>query len=107
MLWIPDPEMRLKLAELLVDDGQGIAQFRDTVALGSEIYEAHKALWTVSVFVHPTATVSQTQAALAKLGKEMGISWDAYRDRLGPNPDVAPEHLAAVKACGRKKLISR
>lgn len=104
VLWIPEPKMRLKLAELLVDDGQGIAQFRDTFALGSDIYEAHKALWTVSVFVHPKVTVSQAQAVLAKLGKETGISWDTYRDKLGPNPDVAPEHLAAVKACGREEV---
>jgi len=99
VLWIPDPEMRLKLAELLVDDGKGIAQFKDKSKRGSDIYDAHKDLWTVSVFVHPAVSVAQTQAALAKLAQEMGLTWDAHRDELGADPDVAPQHLAAVKAC--------
>jgi HD superfamily phosphohydrolase len=99
VLWVPDPEMRLKLAELLVDDGKGIAQFKDKSKRGSDIYDAHKDLWTVSVFVHPSVSVAQTRAALAKLAKGMGITWDTHRDELGPDPDVAPEHLAAVKAC--------
>lgn len=99
VLWIPDPDMRLKLAELLVDDGNGITKFKDKSERGSDIYAAHKDLWTISVFVHPTVTVSKTRAVLAKLAKEMGVSWDTHRKELGPDPDVAPQHLAAVKAC--------
>jgi HD superfamily phosphohydrolase len=98
VLWVPDPDMRLKLAELLVDDGNGIAQFKDVIPHGSEIYDAHKELWTISVFTHPTVTINQRRAALAKLATSLGISWDMYRDELGPDPDFAPEHLAAVEA---------
>jgi HD superfamily phosphohydrolase len=97
VLWVPDPDMRLKLAELLVDDGNGIAQFKDVVPHGSEIYEAHKELWTVSVFTHPTVTIGQRRAALAKLATMLGISWDTYGADLGPDPDLAPEYLAAVE----------
>lgn len=104
VLWIPDPDMRLKLAELLVDDGKGITQFKDKSERGSDIYAAHKDLWTISVFVHPTVTVSKTRAVLAKLAKEMGVSWDTHRKELGPDPDVAPQHLAAVKACDMKAV---
>jgi HD superfamily phosphohydrolase len=104
VLWVPDPEMRLKLAELLVDDGKGITQFKDKSPRGSDIYDAHKDLWTISVFVHPTVTTSQARAALAKLAQLMGISWDAHREELGNDPDVAPQHLAAVRACKLKDV---
>ncbi len=98
VIWIPDPKMRLKLAELLVDDGRGVAKFKDKSQRGSDIYEAHKQLWTISVFVHPGVTPSQTTAALAKLGQQLGVSWDAHGPELGPDPASAPEHLAAVRA---------
>jgi hypothetical protein len=97
VVWIPDPKMRLKLAELLVDDGHGVAKFKDKSPRGSDIYEAHKHLWTISVFVHPSVSPGQTAAALAKLGQELGVSWDAYVPELGPDPASAPEHLAAVR----------
>lgn len=97
VLWIPDPDMRLKLAELLVNDGQGVAKFKDKSQRGSDIYAAHKDLWTISVFVHPSVTISQTRAALAKLGQRLGVSWDAHAEELGSDPAVAPEHLAAIE----------
>lgn len=107
VLWIPDPEMRLKQAELLVDDGKGITQFKDAYSRGSDIYDAHKELWTISVFVHPSVTRSQTWAVLAKLAKEMGLLWDAFGEELGSDPDVAPEHLAAIKACEMQTVEGR
>ena len=70
VLWIPDPDMRLKLAELLVNDGQGVAMFKDKSPRGSDIYEGHKDLWTISVFVHPSVPTEKVRAALAKLGRE-------------------------------------
>ena len=99
ILWVPGPDMRLKLAEVLVDYGKGIAKFVDFSPKGSDIYEDHKHLWTISVFVHPTVTERQTRAVLASLTKAMRISWDRYQDHLGPDPDTAPEHLAAMEAC--------
>ncbi len=98
VLWVPDPDMRLKLAELLVDSGQGITKFKDKSALGSDIYEAHKALWTISVFVHPEVTVEQTRSALAKIGQILGVSWDKHAEAVGKDPSVGPEHLAAYRA---------
>jgi uncharacterized protein len=104
VLWIPDPNMRLKLAELLVDDRRGISQFKDRFRRGSEIYDEHKDLWTVSVFVHPMVTVEQTRAALASLAQLTGLSWDAHSESLGGDPDVAPQHLAAFKACSGEAM---
>jgi hypothetical protein len=92
-LWVPGPKMRLKLAEVLVDHGEGIAKFVDFSAKGSDIYEDHKRLWTISVFVHPTVNEAKTRMVLAKLAQLMRVSWDRYQDQLGPDPDTSPQHL--------------
>lgn len=97
ILWLPPPEMRLKLAEMLVDHGRGIAKFVDYSKLGSDIYDLHKNLWTVSVFIHRTVAEDQRQAALAKLAELMGVCWDRYERQLGPIPSEWPDRLAAMQ----------
>jgi len=103
VLWIPDPEMRLKLAELLVDDSKGIAKFKDKFGKGSDIYADHKDLWTISVFVHPEINTRAAQSALAKLGQRLGVSWSNHTEALGRDPASAPEHLAAYRALRRSQ----
>jgi HD superfamily phosphohydrolase len=107
VLWIPDPDMRLKLAELLVNDGEGVAKFKDKSPRGSDIYDGHKDLWTISVFVHPSVPTEKVRNALAKLGQVLGVSWDSHGDALGGDPAVAPEHLAAVRLFKTAKLDGR
>jgi hypothetical protein len=97
IIWVPGPDMRLKLAELLVDDGRGIAKFKDQFQSGSDIYEAHRELWTISVFVHPEVTREQPRAVLAQLSANMGVLWDKDGRFLGEDPADAPLHLAAVE----------
>jgi hypothetical protein len=104
IVWIPGPDMRLKLAELLVDGGAGIAKFKDQSRRGSDIYEAHQDLWQISVFIHPDVNQAQTRAVLAKLSKLMGVSWDTERLMLGDTPASSPEHLAAVECLGADYL---
>lgn len=104
VLWLPDPNMRLKLAELLVNDGQGVAKFKDKSQLGSDIYAAHKDLWTISVFVHPSVSPAKRAAVLARLGQILGVSWDRYFKELGDDPATGPEHLAAARALNFPEL---
>jgi len=99
ILWVPGPKMRLKLAEVLVDHGKGIAKFVDFSTKGSDIYEDHRRLWTISVFVHPTVPDHRTTMVLAKLAQLMRISWDRYQDQLGSDPDTCPQRLAATEVC--------
>lgn len=104
ILWVPGPDMRLKLADVLVDAGHGVGKFREVTKRGEDIYEAHMALWTISVFVHPTVTEAQARAVLAKLSKLTGITWDTHRDQLGADPSRAPEWLAAGEVLKFPKL---
>ena len=96
ILWVPGPEMRLKLAELLVDHGKGIAKFKDYSSLGSDIYNSHRQLWKIGVFIHPNVTDKQSVKALAKLAQEMGVCWDSHERLLGKDPESWPFQLAAI-----------
>jgi hypothetical protein len=96
--------MRVKLAEVLVDDGKGIARFHEYSALGSDIYELHRALWTASVFVHPVLSKEQTSAVLARLAADIGICWDTEENRLGAEPHRWPRRLAALQVFRATKM---
>lgn len=97
IVWVPGPDMRLKLAELLVDHGQGIAKFKDYSPLGSDIYNAHRQLWKIGVFTHPDVNDKDVRAVLAKLAQKMGICWDGLEMQLGKDPDSWPFQLAAME----------
>jgi HD superfamily phosphohydrolase len=99
VIWLPKPTMRLKQAEVLVDHGEGISRLVDYSSRGREIYDDHKALWSVSVFVHSDVTAEEKLWVLAYLSKEMQVHWEDHEHTLGNNPDQAPEHLAALRAC--------
>jgi len=79
LVWIPDPKMRLKAAEVFVDDGNKVAKLveRETSGRnrGTEIYADHKALWAVSVFVHPEVRERPDlcEALLKRLGERLGV----------------------------------
>jgi HD superfamily phosphohydrolase len=79
-VWLPDPDMRLKQAEVLVDYDDGIAPFNEYSDRGEEIYRDHRNLWTITVFVHPShAGKLAERAVLARLAELMGIAWDRHR----------------------------
>jgi hypothetical protein len=105
LVWIPAPDMRLKAAEVLVDDGHKVSKLVDLDSAGSnrgrEIYESHKALWAVSVFVHPSVSREQRAVVLARIGERLGgIRWDNLRE----HPSVA--RLAAANV-GKELQLPR
>jgi HD superfamily phosphohydrolase len=94
-IWLPDPRMRLKLAEVLVDHGSGIAPFNDYSEKGHEIYQAHRALWGISVYL-PEEFRDDGRAAivLARLAETMGVAWDGLSGQLGNEPSDWTRRLA-------------
>jgi hypothetical protein len=94
--------MRLKLAEVLVSHSHGISPFvtyeRAGLGRGSEIYDAHEALWSAYVFVHPELkrTPGAVDQVVAYLACEMGVHWDGF-EHLGPRPDQWPLRLAIAE----------
>ncbi|MGA8746592.1 MAG: HD domain-containing protein [Solirubrobacterales bacterium] len=102
IIWLPPLDMRLKLAEVLVRHSRGISPFvsyeRAGRRRGSEIYDAHEALWAAYVFVHSEVR-SDHQAVdriVAYLAREMGVRWEGF-DHLGDRPDQWPLRLAIAE----------
>lgn len=100
LLWIPSPMMRMKAADVLVDDGHRVqplqAYDRATGKRGAEIYDSHQALWGVSVYVHESVVASQVDVILAWLSRELGIGWaaDALPDESNQLVQIAAQVVA-------------
>ena len=100
-LWIPDPAMRFKAAEVLVDDG-GETEIVDLEAWdgerghrGSEIIESHHGLWAVRVYADSSLTDEQRDVVLDRLQSKLGINgWNgSHRTRA----ELAAERVGADK----------
>jgi HD superfamily phosphohydrolase len=104
VLWLPNPDMRLKQAEVLVRHANGVSRLVDYSPRGREIYEEHKALWSVWVFVHPEVTEEEQTWVLARLAETMLISWEGYDRQLGADPTSATAHMAAFDELGGNEL---
>ncbi|MDH5356661.1 MAG: hypothetical protein OEY09_19635 [Gammaproteobacteria bacterium] len=85
LLWLPNPNMRLKAAEVLVEDANGIMPLIDKENVGrhrgDEIYQSHRNLWEITIFASKTIDRNSPEfkAALAWLSENMGIDWDQGR----------------------------
>jgi HD superfamily phosphohydrolase len=112
IVWLPPIEMRLKLAEVLVRHSRGISPFvsyeRAGRRRGSEIYDAHEALWAAYVFVHPEVKRDReaVDRIVAFLAREMGVRWEGF-DHLGDRPDQWPlrQAIAELEEIGRDSEI--
>lgn len=103
LIWLPRPEMRLKVAGVLVDDGAEIRKFgpreEDGKRRGQDIYAAHRNLWAVSVYAHHDVACDETtqKLVLASLAADLDIHLGALGLSAAPYewPDrVALEMLA-------------
>lgn len=78
VIWLPDPRMRLKVAEVLVDGGEGVAPLDRVSDASKEIVKQHQALWAVSVYVEPSvrrAEPVRVQAMLSELREQMQLAF--------------------------------
>ena len=87
-LWVPDPKMRFKPADVLVDDGSPTEIFtlaawdRDNGQRDSELIGSHRGLWAARVYVHPQLTKQQRDLVLAAVQERIGITeWEGSRRR--------------------------
>jgi HD superfamily phosphohydrolase len=114
LLWIPEPKMRVKQAQVLVRQQTGIAPFvvyeKSRSQRGADIYNSHERLWAAYVFVHRDLTPQEEDAVCSYLAREMGIRWERKREKLGDRPDQWPLRLAVAKVFGtgfRSKIDSK
>lgn len=109
VMWIPPERMRLKPALVLVDDETLIDTMLNRERSprgqqrGSEIYDAHRELWALEVFVHPSVKPNKAacDALLSAIAAQLHLKgWD---DDQAP---VAPADVARRRA-GRELRLSR
>jgi len=88
LIWLPDPEMRLKLARVLVDNGEHVNEFQAFEEArggrGADIYRAHRRLWSLWVFCDRSLTSEEREAALVYLAWKFGVAWERLSDKYGP-----------------------
>ena len=110
-IWLPPPAPRLKSAEVLVFDGSEVVEFyrseQYSTKRGEDIYEAHKKLWAVSVYMHRTIEAEQARKALVRLAQRMEVRFDAEVEELGRQVLLWPDILAARKVVEELNLPPR
>jgi hypothetical protein len=109
VMWIPPERMRLKPALVLVDDETLIDTMLNRERSprgqqrGSEIYDAHRELWALEVFVHPTVKPDKGKcdALLSAIAQQLHLKdWD------DPEAPVFPADVARRRA-GQELNLSR
>jgi hypothetical protein len=111
LFWIPSPLMRLKAAEVMVEDAEGhILRLHELDAEGGrhrgfDIYESHKALWSISVFAPGEIKDDKFRmnAALAWTASKLNINWDkTVPDKTIPSlTALVSEYIGAERALTR------
>jgi hypothetical protein len=92
--------MKLKVAGVLVDDGTEIRPFasreEEGKKRGADIYEAHRNLWEVSIFAHPSVARDQQKRdrVLASLAADLNLQLGSLADDLGGSPHEWPDRIA-------------
>jgi HD superfamily phosphohydrolase len=100
LVWLPRPDMRLKVAGVLVDDGHEIRNFgareEEGQGRGTDIYEAHRNLWAVSVYAHDELARDQhnRELVLVSLAADMDLLLGGLDEQLGPAPYEWPDRMA-------------
>jgi HD superfamily phosphohydrolase len=112
LLWIPPPTMRLKVADVLVDDAGEVLSFAEYESRGrgrgKEIYAAHENLWAAAVYLDgpygrgkSDGEVLARSRVVAYIAKRMNITFTGGGDwekKLGKEAHLWPIRLAAREA---------
>lgn len=87
LIWLPSPKMRIKLAAVLVDDGQHVNRFNAYEETrgrrGGDVYRADSQLWGLWVFTDRTMCADDREAVLVYLASRLGVAWESLRSRYG------------------------
>lgn len=122
LLWVPNPTMRLKAADVLVDDGKKIEPLRDRDRDAGGIVSRHKDLWGVSVYVDPELRSCadkgpqrsrgrgrvddevRLRAALSVMRDEMALDLRRHDGSEVPSfPSFLARHVAEEEGMGRRE----
>ena len=99
VLWIPSPDMKLKLAEVLVGNSERVTSLHEHSSRVREIYDMHRDLWALGVFVHPDLRRDELRCDILRewLRKRLGLT--GWVDHLGGRTveQIAVDRIAQEK----------
>jgi HD superfamily phosphohydrolase len=109
VLWVPEPRMRMKVADVLCDDDGNVAPLSAIRENDSDtVLEQHKRLWSVVVYAHPAlrdpaepdasrrrAATYRLDAALSFLRHKMDLDLVTWNGAGVPTPDALAADLVA------------
>lgn len=106
VLWVPPPKMRLKEAEVLIDDHDVIGPLAAAEPDANQIVERHKRLWAIRVYVQAAYRdgpySAQGERALSYLATEL----DVPLIRTADGVVVKPRHSLVADDVGRRFKMS-
>lgn len=116
LLWVPGASMRLKVAEVLIDDGGRVMQLDKADFPGvNEIYRNHENLWAIYAFAHPDLLADRdghldgdnetVEALLAFLTDRMGVHMKPPKVPGGTARSVSATVQLAVKLMVRDEKL--
>jgi HD superfamily phosphohydrolase len=95
-IWIPPADMRLKVADVLIDDGREVRKFVEREGelhqRGADIYALHQQLWEVSVYVHRSLSPDQQDLVLASLSSDLDMALVRPGTGIGEGVYEHPPH---------------
>lgn len=92
--------MRLKVAEVLVQNEEGVAPLDAVADAGGHIVDQHKHLWAISIYVPDDVQSSEneTMATLSSIKTEMGVRLITQDGRLVPTLSELAEETVSKRA---------
>lgn len=102
VLWIPGPNMRLKLADVLIEDRGMISKLVDRYEDAAIIAKRHQELWAVRVYATDELRLDEDarEIVLARLRDEMGLP---FVNNQGA-PVITTSRLAAERVGSQRGL---
>jgi HD superfamily phosphohydrolase len=95
VIWLPNPDMKLKVAGVLVDNDDGVAPLDRIEDASGQIVEQHRELWAISVYAHPSVRDAADTRTADVLLSSVRTDMDVRLVRWDGEPVPATHELAA------------
>lgn len=95
VIWLPNPDMKLKVAGVLVDNDDGVAPLDRIEDASGQIVAQHRDLWAISVFAHPAVRSALDTRMADVLLSSLRTDMDIRLVRWDGEPVLTTHELAA------------
>lgn len=104
VIWLPNPDMKLKVAGVLVDNDDGVAPLDRIEDASGQIVEQHRDLWAISVYAHPSVRNALDSRTADVLLSSLRTDMDIRLLRWDGEPVPTTHELAAKVIADRQHL---